>query len=250
MKPKIAVFDFTGCEGCELAILECENELLAILGAVEVVEWREAATTPRAEEIDIAFIDGGITTNADIERIKDIRARAKMLIAIGSCACTGGLNAMKNKWGMNEVKQVVYGDKADQYDTIPARPIRAVVPVDFELPGCPMIQSEFLEAVKSLLMGKTPRLPNASVCVECQLNENVCLFDKGEACMGPVTRAGCNSICPNYGDPCSGCRGLLDPTSEAVHHGVLQKYGLTANDVMLDYDHYNAWVLANRQAQK
>ncbi len=241
MKPKVAVFDFTGCEGCELAILECEPELVDILGAVDIVEWREAATLPHAEEIDIAFVDGAITTNSGVERIKEIRARTKVLIPIGSCACLGGLNAMKNRFGMDEVRRIVYGDKGQDVDTIPARPVSAVVPVDFELPGCPMDRNEFLEATKALLLGKTPSLPNYAVCVECKLNENVCLFDKGEVCMGPITRAGCNAICPNFGDACVGCRGFLDKPNDQVHHEVLEKHGLTVDEIKLKYDLFNAF---------
>ena len=135
MKPRVAVFSFTGCEGCSLAILECENELLDVLNLIELVRWREAMTET-SEDIDIALIDGSISTHHDIMQMKRIREMARVVVAIGACAHNGGLNALKNRYGMGQVKEIVYGDAGEQFDTVPARPVSAVVPVDFALPGC------------------------------------------------------------------------------------------------------------------
>jgi len=167
MKPRAAVFSFTGCEGCSLAILECENELLDILNLIDIVRWREAISET-SDEIDIALIDGSISTHHGVEKIKKVRAMSKMVISIGSCAYNGGLNALKNRYGMAELKQQVYGEGGAEFDTIPARPVSAVVPVDFELPGCPIDRDEFMRAVQDLVLGKTPKLPEYPVCVECK----------------------------------------------------------------------------------
>ncbi len=240
MKPRVAVFSFTGCEGCSLAILECENELLGVLNLVDIVRWREAMSET-TEDIDIALVDGSISTHAGVKRIKKIREMSKLVIAIGACAHTGGLNAMKNKYGMGEVKEVVYGPDGAEFDTIPARPVSAVVPVEFALPGCPIDREEFLRAIKELCMGKMPKLPNYPVCVECKRKENVCVFFKGQFCMGPVIRAGCGAICPSFGEGCEGCRGFIDNPNKNAHQEVLAEFGLTAQEVMNHFSMFNSY---------
>jgi len=240
MKPRVAVFSFTGCEGCSLAILECENELLDVLNLIDIVEWREAMSE-KAEHIDIALIDGSISTHHDVKKMKHIRERAKVVVAIGACAHNGGLNALKNKYGMGQLKDMVYGEAGAQFDTIPARPVSAVVPVEFALPGCPIDRDEFIRVVRDVALGKTPRLPDYPVCVECKKKENVCVFAQGKFCMGPVTRAGCGAICPSYGDGCEGCRGFIDNPNENAHKETLAEYGLTAREVMQHFDMFNSY---------
>jgi sulfhydrogenase subunit delta len=230
-KPKVGVFDFTGCEGCQLQILNCEEQLLDILGKIEIVNFREAMDE-RGEDYDIALIDGGITTNADIERIKKIREKAKLLITIGSCSSTGGINCLKNFQPMEEVKRIVYGDMARHFDTIAARPVNAVVKVDFSIPGCPIDKDEFLRCLTELLAGKTPEIPGYAVCTECKLKENECVFDKGLFCLGPVTRAGCGARCPSVGNRCEGCRGLVANPNVDAEKEVLEKHGLSVERVL------------------
>jgi coenzyme F420-reducing hydrogenase gamma subunit len=249
-KPRVAVFSFTGCEGCSLAILECEDELLDVLNLVEFVEWREAMSEKTDEPIDIAFVDGAISTHHDVKRIKQIRERCRMLIPIGACAVNGGVNALKNRYGMGEVKEIVYGEAGAQFDTIPAQPVRAVVPVEFQIPGCPMNSEEFLGYVADLIQGKTPRLPNYPVCVECKRKENVCVFEKGMICMGPVARAGCGADCPSYGGWCEACRGFVDNPNDEAHWEVLKKYGVSAEEIMQRYDIFCAYELAERKASQ
>lgn len=196
MKPRVGMFAFTCCEGCGLAVIECENELLDVLNLINLVEWREGLSEKAdPPELDIALVEGSISTHADERKLKEIRERAKVLVALGACAHTGGLNALKNRYGMNEVKRMVYGEAGDQFDTIPARPLSAVVPVDFFLPGCPIDRGEFLSMVRDIALGKTPRLPSYPLCVECKKKDNVCVFFKDMFCMGPVTRAGCGALC-------------------------------------------------------
>jgi sulfhydrogenase subunit delta len=240
MKPRVAVFSFTCCEGCSLAILECENELVDLLNLVDIVRWREAITET-SDDIDIAFVDGAISTHHDVKKIKQIRQMAKMLIPIGACAHTAGVNALKNRYGMNQVKEMVYGADGAQFDTIPAQPISAVVPVDFVLPGCPIDAEEFLRTVKDVALGKPPRLPNYPICVECKRRDNVCVFFRGMTCMGPVARAGCGAICPSYGDYCEACRGFVDDPNKNAHEATLAEHGLTVDEILRRFDLFNAY---------
>ena len=234
MKPRLAFFDFTGCEGCQLEVINFEQELLDIISAADIVNFREAMTE-RSDDYDIAFIDGAITTERDIARIKEIRERAKILVAIGACACIGGINCLKNFYPMEEVLRIVYGESAHYYDTIPARPVDAVVPVDYYVQGCPMTQSEFVKVVKALLTGKKPEIPNYPVCVECKMAGNICVFEKGETCVGPVTRAGCSAICVTNGRICWGCRGLVDDPNTDSEKEILAKYNLTPEEIIAKF---------------
>jgi coenzyme F420-reducing hydrogenase gamma subunit len=142
---------------------------------------------------------------------------------------------MKNQYEMKSVQKIVYGEMADNFDTIPARPIEEVVKVDYHIHGCPIDREEFVEVTKSLLLGKKPRIPDYPVCVECQMRENVCLFEKGMVCMGPVTRAGCKAICPTYNDGCTGCRGLIDDPNLSSHKNLLNEHGLSVEEAISQY---------------
>ena len=242
MKPRVAIFSFTCCEGCGLAVIECENELLDVLNLIDLVEWREGlAEKADPPDLDIALVEGSVSTHADMRKLREIRDRAKVLVAIGACATNGGLNALKNRYGMNEVKKLVYGEAGAQFDTIPARPLSAVVPVDLALPGCPIDRSEFLSVVRDVALGKTPQLPNYPVCVECKKKENVCVFFRGMRCMGPVTRAGCGALCPTHGDGCEGCRGFVDHPNENAHRETLAEHGLTVEEVLQHFDLFNSY---------
>lgn len=242
MKPRVGIFSLACCEGCGLAIIECENELLDILGHIDLVEWREGLSEKASPpELDIALVEGAVTTHADIKKIKELRERAKILVAIGACAHTGGLNALKNRYGMSEVKQMVYGEAGAEFDTVPARPLSAVVPVDAVLPGCPIDRNEFMDLVRAVALGKTFKLPEYPLCVECKKNENVCVYYKGMHCMGPVVRAGCGAICPTYGDACEGCRGLVDNPNEQAHRETMAEYGLDLNEILLHFNMFNSY---------
>jgi len=239
-KPKIAVFSFTGCEGCSLAILNCEDEIVPLLNHVDIVNFREAMTE-RSDDYDIAFIDGAITTPSDEAEIKEIRSHAKLLVAIGSCACTGGLNVLKNYKGLEQVKRTVYGEGAKYFQTIEAKPVDAVVPVDYKIPGCPMSKTEFLKVVKELLVGRRPSIPNYPVCVECKLRETACLYQKGQICLGVIARAGCGAVCPAYGGRCVACRGLVDDPNTNAAKDILAEHGLTVEDVLKEFQLYNGY---------
>ena len=230
-KPRVAFFDFASCEGCQLQIINLEEDLLKVLEAVDVVTFREAMKE-QSDDYDIAFVEGSITRKSDEERLNGIRGNAKLLIALGSCATLGAINCLKNFHEQEYVKKLVYGDKASSYETYPSRPLKAVVPVDFEIHGCPINRDEFAMVVKALLLGKKPEIPNFPVCVECKMAENICVFERGMTCMGPVTRAGCGACCVTEGSFCWGCRGLVDDPNADSQRDVLATHGLSVQDIL------------------
>ena len=240
MKPKVAFFDFTSCEGCQLDALNLEGELLDLLAAVDIINFREVKTE-REDNYDIAFVEGSISRESEIPRLKKIRDQAKVLVAFGACACIGGVNCLKNSLPMDEALRIVYRDDAKYYDTIPARPIEAVVPVDYYVRGCPINTDEFLKVTKALLLGKKPEIANYPVCVECKMAGNVCVFERGMFCLGPVIRAGCNAICITSGRYCWGCRGLVDDPNLDSEKDILKKYGLTVDQVTERFKIFNAY---------
>ncbi len=231
MKPRVGIFDFAGCEGCELQIVNLEEQLLELLDHVEVVTFREAMKE-HSDDYDIAIVDGGITRQCDEARLKQIRENAKILIALGACAHNGGIMCLKNFQDEDDYRRYVYGDQADLFETYPARGLDAVVPVDYYVRGCPPNREELVDVLVALLMGKEPEIPDYPVCVECKKAGNVCLYEKGQICLGVITRAGCGAPCPSHNAPCEGCRGLVpDPNVNAAKE-VLVKAGLTIDDVM------------------
>jgi len=241
MKPRIGVFSLTSCEGCSLAILELEDQLLDILGAVEVVNFREGMTE-RSWEVDVGFVDGAVSTPEDEREAKHLRESCRTLVAIGACACLGGVNTLKNRQEEKDYRAYVYGDRAAWFETQPARPLSAVVKVDFELPGCPMVKEEFLRFVQCALSGRSFQLPDYAVCVDCKKKGNLCLYEKGVFCLGPVTRAGCEAICPSFGSRCEACRGVLGEQA-LVTAGVnlRESYGVALEDVLADVQRYGAF---------
>lgn len=231
-KPRVAIFDFACCEGCQLQIVNLEEEILDLIGAVDLVEWREAMSET-STEYDIAIIEGSITRPEDEERIKEIRDRAKVLIAIGACATIGGINKLKNNFELDEVREYVYGDagRMEHLDTSMTKAVDEVVKVDFKIHGCPMNAEEFTYAIRCLLMGKTPEIPDYPVCVECKLKENVCRWEYDEICIGPITRAGCGAKCPSASFRCFGCRGYIDEPNMDAAKDVMEKYNLSVDDL-------------------
>ncbi len=242
MKPKIGVFSFTSCEGCQLQILSLEDSLLDLLQHIEIVNFREAMTE-KGEDYEIAFVEGSITRTSEIDELKKIRDTASILVALGACAAIGGVNAIKNSHEQKSWLPTVYGREDLFSDTMPAKRIKDVVKVDYIIPGCPIDKDEFVSFVKSILIGIEPRLPNYPVCVECRSKENICLFDKengyNSGCMGSVTRAGCKAICPTFGDSCDGCRGFVDqPNIESLKE-IFKENGLSAQEIKLRFTAFN-----------
>jgi len=242
MKPKVAFFDFASCEGCQLQVVNLEEKILDLVDIVEVVSFREAMKE-HSDGYDIAFVEGSIMRPMDEERLKKIRSHAKLLVALGACACIGGVNKLRNKWSVAKVKAEVYGNAAIEgnpyFDVLPTRAVDEVVAVDAWVPGCPINRNEFAKTVTSLAFGRKPRLPNYPVCVECKKNENVCLFERGQFCLGPITRAGCNSICPTNGEGCDGCRGFLEDLRVNAMKDVLRRHNVSMDQMLKRFNLYN-----------
>ena len=209
VRPRIALFDFTGCEGCQLQLANGEDTLAELLAAVEIVRCRELSSADGGE-YDIAFIEGAITRRDEEERLKVIRARARVLVAFGTCACSGGVARLKNSLDPVTMNREVYGELPRE--TLPTRSAGEVVPVDLEIPGCPVSRGEVERVVRHLIWGIPCRLPVYPVCLECKQRYTVCRFEHGQLCLGPVTRGGCEAVCPAGGLGCWGCRGpAADP---------------------------------------
>jgi sulfhydrogenase subunit delta len=246
-KPRVAFFDFASCEGCQLTVIDGLQTYPELLRAVEIVNFREASSR-REDDYLIAFVEGSITREQDEARLKRIREQAAILVALGACAHTGCVNALKNLQPLDDVREYVYGDNAEWYPTYAARPISAVVEVDAIIPGCPIDRDEFIKVVKALLVGKKPSIPDYPVCVECKLKGNVCLFHIGKTCLGPVTRAGCGAICPTNGDGCEGCRGFIPHPNENAMKDVLDEAGLTVEEIMARMTMFNAYTVSEKEA--
>ncbi|MBP7053213.1 MAG: hypothetical protein KBE65_19575 [Phycisphaerae bacterium] len=232
-KPKIAIFDFACCEGCQLQIVNLEEEILNLLGGADVVEWREAMSE-KSDEYDIAVIEGSITRLEDEERLKLIRSRAKVLIALGACATMGGVNKLKNNFDdLDEVKKCVYGKAASKphLHTGLTKAVDEVVQVDFYVHGCPIDRKEFTYIVRSLLLGKKPEIADYPVCVECKAKGNPCLWQYDQVCLGPIIRAGCGARCPSNGFRCFGCRGYTSNPNVDAAKDVVNRFGLNVDDL-------------------
>ena len=228
MKPKVAFFDLTSCEGCQLTVIDSLQTHFGLLDVVEIVQFREALSGGN-DDYDIALVEGSIASESDEARLKAIRDKAKVLVALGACAHIGGINAIKNLSPLDEVRWSVYGDEADWFGASATRPLDAIVRVDAFIPGCPIDRIEFIEVVKAMVRGKKPPIPDYPVCMECKLKENVCVFDKGGFCLGAITRAGCDAVCPTYGAGCEGCRGLVSKPNQGAMRSALAEHGLAAD---------------------
>lgn len=239
-KPKVAFFDFACCEGCQLQIANFGEMLLEVLDLVEVVEFREVMSEKWDGIYDISIIEGSITDNHAVERIKAIRERSRIVIAYGSCATIGGVNGMKNTFDMTDIRKYVYKDDYDHFDTIPVLPVSSVVRVDYFVHGCPIYPPEFIKVLKQVLLGVSYTVPDHAVCQECKLNENICMFDRGIACLGPLTRAGCNSWCINHNNICYGCRGMVNNPNVNGAVDVLEKYNISPDFIKKKFSMYNA----------
>ncbi len=237
-KPKLAVFKFASCDGCQLSLLDAEDELLAVAEAVEIAYFLEARTQEIGGPYDIGLVEGSVTTAHDADRIKQIRKQCKFLVSIGACATSGGIQALKNWADVDTFINRVYASPQFINTLATSTPIGEHVWVDFELRGCPINKYQLLELVTSLLIGRRPRVPRYSVCVECKRRGTVCVaVAQGIACLGPVTQAGCGAICPACNRECFGCFGpkeqpnlfSLNSFYEQQHHDRLHLLHLNRN---------------------
>jgi sulfhydrogenase subunit delta len=230
--PTLAVWKFASCDGCQLTLLDCEDELLALAGALRFAHFQEASREVLPGPYDVSLVEGSITTRADAERIQYVREQSKFLITIGACATAGGVQALRNFGDVEEYRAVVYA--SPQYiDTLAtSTPISDHVAVDFELRGCPIDKSQLLEVISAFLAGRKPDIPDTSVCTECKRRGLTCVMvADGTACLGPVTHAGCGALCPAVGRGCYGCFGPMTGANMPALIGQLHACGMSPGAV-------------------
>jgi coenzyme F420-reducing hydrogenase gamma subunit len=240
-KPKLAVWKFSSCDGCQLTLLDCEDELLAVAGAVEIAYFPEATRHVAPGPYDLSLVEGSITTAHDAERIKMVRKQSKALITIGACATAGGIQALRNFADVAAFTSIVYA-RPDYISTLAtSTPISAHVPVDFELRGCPIDKHQLVEVLTAFLGGRQPTTPAHSTCVDCKLKGNVCVMvAHGEPCLGPVTHAGCGALCPGFNRGCYGCFGPSESANPKSLSTRLATLGMDAGALHRVYRTFNA----------
>jgi sulfhydrogenase subunit delta len=241
-RPKLAVWKFASCDGCQLSLLDCEDELLAVAGAVEIAYFLEASRAEVAGPYDLSLVEGSITTAHDAERIQQVRRRSRRLVTIGACATAGGIQALRNFKDVAEFTSIVYA-RPDYIETLKtSTPISSHVRVDFELRGCPINKYQLLEVISAFLNERRPNVPAHSVCVECKLKGNVCVMvAHGTPCLGPVTHAGCGALCPSFDRGCYGCFGPMETPDTTALSAWLVRLGVPERDVQRVYRTFNAY---------
>ncbi|KFI21621.1 oxidoreductase [Nitrosococcus oceani] len=229
-KPKLAVWKFASCDGCQLSLLNCEGELLTVAGAIEIAYFAEASRDYQPGPYDLSLVEGSITTPHDAERIQEVRKQSKYLVTIGACATAGGVQALRNFKNVKEFTNIVYAHP-DYIDTLAnSTAIADHVKVDFELQGCPINKKQLLEVISAFLNHRQPKVATHSVCIECKQHGNPCVMVMGTPCLGPVTHAGCGALCPAYNRGCYGCYGPMEtPNMESLADWLMHK-GLAKED--------------------
>ena len=240
-KPKLAVWKFSSCDGCQLTLLDCEDELLDIAGAIDIAHFLEATSEIKGGPYDISLVEGSITTPHDRERIQEIRKNSKVLITIGACATAGGIQSLRNFADVEAFTSVVYAHPEYISTLAKSDAIADHVQVDFELRGCPINKRQLLEVVSAYLAGRKPVTPAHSVCVECKLRGTVCVMvAHGTPCLGPVTHAGCGALCPSYNRGCYGCFGPMETPNAPSLSDQLRSLGMQADEIGRVYSTFNA----------
>ncbi|CAG0984445.1 sulfhydrogenase subunit delta [Anaerolineae bacterium] len=247
-KPKLAVWKFASCDGCQLSILDCEDELLAVAGAVEIAYFPEATRSTVRGPYDISLVEGSVTTYHDAKRIQQIRANSKFLVTIGACATSGGIQALRNFKEVDEFIRIVYA-RPSYIETLErSTPISEHVFVDFELRGCPINKYQLVEVLSAYLHGRKPNTPAYSVCVECKRRGTTCVMvASGTPCLGPVTHAGCGALCPAYHRGCYGCFGPMETPNTASLSAQWQELGVTDEGLVRAFRGFNAYSEAFRK---
>ena len=250
-KPKIAVFKFASCDGCQLSLLDAEDELLAVAGAVEIAYFPEASRSMAKGPYDVGLVEGSITTHHDAERIQQVRRQCHTLVTIGACATSGGIQALRNSGDIDEFVRVVYATPQYISTLKLSTPIAEHVPVDFELRGCPINKNQLVELISATLAGRKPNIPTYSVCMECKRRANVCIaVAEGIPCLGPVTQAGCGAICPAFNRGCYGCYGPMESPNTASLVNQLRILGQSDPQIARAFRGFNAWAWQFRKASE
>lgn len=214
-RARLAVWKFASCDGCQLSLLDCEEELLAVSEEVEIAYFLEASSAAAGGPYDISLVEGSITTEDDIQRIRRVRRDSKTVVTIGACATAGGIQALRNFADVRGYLNVVYASPEHISTLESSTPISEHIPVDYQLQGCPISKSQLIEVISALLHGRRPNTPAHSVCVECKVHGTVCVMVLGTPCLGPVTHAGCGALCPAYDRGCYGCYGPKETPNTA-----------------------------------
>jgi coenzyme F420-reducing hydrogenase gamma subunit len=250
-KTKIAVFKFASCDGCQLSLLDAEDELLAVAGAVEIAYFPEASRAMAKGPYDVGLVEGSITTHHDAERIQQVRRQCHKLVTIGACATAGGIQALRNSGDIDEFVRVVYATPQYISTLKLSTPIAEHVPVDFELRGCPINKNQLVELISATLAGRKPNIPTYSVCMECKRRANVCIaVANGIACLGPVTQAGCGAICPSFNRGCYGCYGPMESPNTVSLVNQLRVLGQSDPQIARAFRGFNAWAWQFRKASE
>jgi coenzyme F420-reducing hydrogenase gamma subunit len=247
-KPKLAVWKFASCDGCQLSLLDCEDDLLAVAGAVEIANFPEASRAKVRGPYDLSLVEGSITTPHDAMRIQQVRRVSKTLVTIGACATAGGIQALRNFQDVQDFVAIVYATPA-YIDTLErSTPIADHVYVDFELRGCPINKYQLVEVISAFLHDRKPNTPSHSVCIECKQRGTVCVMvAHGTPCLGPVTRAGCGAICPTYHRGCYGCYGPQETPNTASLSVWWKQLGVTDPEMVRTFRGFNAYAEPFRQ---
>jgi coenzyme F420-reducing hydrogenase gamma subunit len=240
-RPTLAVWKFASCDGCQLTLLNCEDELLALAGEVQIAYFPEATRAVVEGPYDVSLVEGSITTPEELERIQHVREVSRRLITIGACATAGGIQALRNFGDVAEFRSIVYAHPEYLSTLSRSTPISAHVSVDFELRGCPVNKRQLLEVLAASIQDRKPRIPSHSVCVECKRRGNVCVtVAHGTPCLGPVTQAGCGALCPSFDRGCYGCFGPQDtPNTVSIAHR-LSELGMSEPEVVRIFRTFNA----------
>jgi len=242
-KPRLAVWKFASCDGCQLSLLDCEDELLAVAGAVDLAFFPEASSAMQPGPYDVSLVEGSITTAHDAERIHEIRRQSRLVITIGACATAGGIQALRNFANVEEFTRAVYATPAYISTLATSTPIADHIAVDFELRGCPINKFQLIEVINAFLHHRRPNVHAHSVCVECKRRGTVCVtVARGEPCLGPVTHAGCGALCPSYSRGCYGCYGPKElPNTESLALWARTELGAGEGEIRRLYHNFNAW---------
>ena len=248
-KPKLAVWKFASCDGCQLSLLDCEDELLSVADHINIANFPEASSKVEDGPYDLSLVEGSITTPEELQRIQDVRRQSRHLVTIGACATAGGIQALRNFTDVREYMDIVYASPEFISTLATSTPISEHVKVDFELRGCPINKHQLLEVIKAFLHNRRPNVPSHSVCIECKQRGTPCLtVAQGIACMGPVTQAGCGAICPAYNRGCYGCFGPMEtPNTDALAENLLNT-GTRSAEMVRMFRTYNAQARAFREA--
>jgi len=248
-KPRLAVFKLASCDGCQLQILNLEDELLDIVGAIEVSYFLEARSRIDDGPYDVALVEGSVTTAHDIERLRELRRKSQTLITLGACASAGGIQALRNIQDVDEYTRAIYANPSYIHTLSQSTPVAAHVTTDFAINGCPISKEQLLEVITALLIGRMPQLPTYSVCVECKRRGNVCvLVSRGLACIGPVTQAGCGALCPAYNRGCFGCYGPMESANPDSLCQGLSGRGVPRADIIRLLNGITGWAEEFRSA--